>query len=254
MDELRDAHLAEGTYRTDAVLAWHRADVAADKAEEERALREAEQHSALAQEIGAYREALTEVAEARRRWNAATELDRRRAQLADTELRRRHPDIELPPLHPPEEPAADADAKEPGGPAPISLRGSGDGFLAPGGDGAARPTAHVEERRDPEPDAARGRAEPGAVPVDRGLGQDRLGTIRINVQAAVETARKAQRILAERVRQAEHEAELGSDDVMHRREAEAQREASARRTAVRQDPAPSLRNESLERDEPELEA
>ena len=70
----------------------------------------------------------------------------------------------------------------------------------------------------------------------------------------MEAARRAQRILAERVRQAEHEAGLGSDDVMRRREAEAQREASARRSAVRQDPAPSLRNESLERDEPELEA
>ena len=28
-DELRDAHLAEDTYRADAVLAWHRADAAA---------------------------------------------------------------------------------------------------------------------------------------------------------------------------------------------------------------------------------
>ena len=155
VDELRDAHLAEDTYRTDAVLAWHRADVAVDKAEEERALREAEEHSALAQEIGAYREALTEVAEARRRWHAATELDRQRAQLADTELRRRHPDIELPPLHPPEEPAVGADAQEPGGPAPISSQASGDG--------TARPTADVEERRDPEPDAAPGRAEPARV-------------------------------------------------------------------------------------------
>ena len=35
-DELRDAHLAEDTYRADAVLAWHRADAAADEAERAR--------------------------------------------------------------------------------------------------------------------------------------------------------------------------------------------------------------------------
>ena len=67
------------------------------------ALREAGEYGALAQEVGAYREALTEVAEARRRWHAATELDRQRALIADTELRRRHPEAELPPLHTAEE-------------------------------------------------------------------------------------------------------------------------------------------------------
>jgi hypothetical protein len=69
-DELRDAHIAEDTYRADAVLAWHRADAAPDEAERISALRDAEQYGALAQEVGAYREALTEVAEARRRWHA----------------------------------------------------------------------------------------------------------------------------------------------------------------------------------------
>ena len=58
-DELRDAHIAEDTYRADAVLAWHRADAAADETERTGALREAGEYSALAQEIGAYREALT---------------------------------------------------------------------------------------------------------------------------------------------------------------------------------------------------
>ena len=47
---------------------------------------------------------------------------------------------------------------------------------------------------------------------------------------------------------------LASDDVMRRREAEARQEASARASAVRQDPAPSRHARSLERDEPELEA
>jgi hypothetical protein len=40
-DELRGAHIAEDTYRADAVLAWHRADAAADEAERTAALREA---------------------------------------------------------------------------------------------------------------------------------------------------------------------------------------------------------------------
>ena len=83
---------------------------AVDETERTRVQREAEQSSALAQEVGAYREALTEIAEARRRWHAATGLDRQRALMADTELRRRHPDVELPPLHPEAEAASGADA------------------------------------------------------------------------------------------------------------------------------------------------
>ena len=89
--ELRDAHLAEDTYRADAVRAWHRADAAAERGRAGQARQEAEEYSALAQEVGAYREALTEVAEARRRWHAATELARQRALAADAELRRAPP-------------------------------------------------------------------------------------------------------------------------------------------------------------------
>ena len=98
-DELRDAHLAEDTYRADAVRAWYRADAAASQADRAEARQEAEQYSALAQEVGAYREALTEVAEARRRWHEASEPARQRALAADTELRRRYPDQEMPRLH-----------------------------------------------------------------------------------------------------------------------------------------------------------
>jgi hypothetical protein len=64
----------------------------------------------------------------------------------------------------------------------------------------------------------------------------------------------AERIIAERERQADHDSQLASNDVMCRREAEAQQEASTRASAVRQDPAPSRHARSLERDEPELEA
>jgi hypothetical protein len=113
VEELRDAHLAEDVYRADAVRAWQRADVATDESERAQAQQAAEESSALAQEVGAYRESLTEVAEARRHWHAATEPARQQALLADSELRRRYPDLELPPLHPREAPG---DAERDAGP------------------------------------------------------------------------------------------------------------------------------------------
>ena len=205
--ELREAHLAEDTYRADAVRAWHRADAAPDKAERAQAQREAEQSSALAQEVGAYREALTEVDQARRRWHAVTELSRQQALVADTELRRRHPDAELPPLH-------------------------------------------------PEAEAGSEQAEPDATETgtEREPTGDRRASIRDDFTAALAAAREAQRIIAERERQADRKAGLAGDDVARRREAEVMREASARRSAVRLQPTPSRHMMSLERDEPELEA
>ena len=112
--QLREAHFAEDSYRADAVHAWHRADAAVDQTERDRVRREAEAFSALAQEIGAHREALTEVADARRAWHTATEDGRWRALIADSELRRRYPGIDLAPLHADEELAAPADEPEPG--------------------------------------------------------------------------------------------------------------------------------------------
>lgn len=97
--ELRDACIAEDTYRAEAVHAWHRADAAPDAAERDRARQEAEDLSALAQDVGARREELAEIDESRRLWHAATEASRQRALVADSELRRRHPGMELPPLH-----------------------------------------------------------------------------------------------------------------------------------------------------------
>ncbi len=213
-DELREAHLAEDTYRADAVRAWHRADAAVGETERAQARREAEASGALAQEVGAHREALAEVAEARRRWHAATELDRERALMADTELRRRHPDAELPLLHPEEEPHH----SEP----------------------------NAETVRD-EPSVDQTEVDADAAPQREGVGGR-------DIKAALAVARRAQQIIAERERQGDRETLLASDDVMRRREAEAQQEALARRNAVRQDPAPSRRALSLELDEPELEA
>jgi len=212
--ELRDAHIAEDTYRADAVRAWHRADAAADRAGRNQARQEAEEYSALAQEVGAYREALTEVAEARRQWHDTTELDRQRALAADAELRRRHPDTELPPLHPGEE----ASRAEP--------------------DAEAAPA---------EPDARQADADPGTA-------ADRPDAAHLDVKTALAAARKAEKILAGRERQSHHDADLAGDEVMRRREAEAMEEALARRSAVRQDPAPSRREAELDRDELELEA
>lgn len=208
VDELRDAHLAEDAYRADAVRAWYRADAATDESERTGAREEAEEYGALAQEVGAYREALTEVAEARRRWHAATGPSRQQAFMADAELRRRYPDIEMAALQPYEE-------QESG------------------------PEAAVPVRAESTP----GQAEPDAESTKDEQGRSR------DIAAALAAARSAERILAER-----HRAGLDSDDVMRRREAEAQREASARRSAVRQEPSPSHRQASLEREEAELEA
>ena len=76
---------------------------------------------------------------------------------------------------------------------------------------------------------------------------------RHDVNAALEAARKAEEIIAAREQQADRDSGLASDDVMRRREAEARQEASARASAVRQDPAPSRHARSPEH-EPELEA
>jgi hypothetical protein len=213
-NELRDAHIAEDTYRADAVRAWHRADAAANRAERASAREEAGEYSALAQEIGAYREALTEVAEARRCWHDATELTRQGALAADTELRRRHPDAELPPLHAVE--------------------------VAP----RAEPRLEVDPAESPADQAN----------VDPGTATDPPLPSRLDVKAALAAARKVEKVLAERERHADHDADLAGDDLMRRREAEAAEEALVRRNAVRQDPAPSRRVVEADRDELELEA
>ena len=211
--ELRDAHLAEDAYRADAVRAWYRADAAVSKTDRAEARQEAEQYSALAQEVGAYREALTEVAEARRRWHESSEPARQRALAADTELRRRHPDQEMPRLHLDDE---------------------------------HRPEAG-NEAAQAEPASSQTGDGPDATP-------EKTRSSRVDVQAALAAARKAEKILAERETQAARDADMAAEDLMRRREAEAGEEAAARHAAVRQDPAPSRQMTSLERDELELEA
>ena len=244
-DELRDAHLAEDKYRADAVLAWHRADAAADEAERAGALREAEEDSALAQEVGGYREALSEVAEARRRWHAVTELDRQRAVVADAELRRRYPDADLPPLHPAEEQVTSAPAHEAGEPDSAYQPWRLD-HAALETSGAGTSSGHLD------PDAQAAAAGEAAGPPERDLA-DRPTPVRRDITAALNAARRAERIIAERELRADREAGLDSDDVMRRREADARHEAVARRSAVRQNPAPSRLAAQRELQEPELE-
>ena len=83
----------------------------------------------------------------------------------------------------------------------------------------------------------------------------RSGPGRLDVEAALTAARNAERILAERERQADRDTGRSDDDLMRRREAQAEEEAAARRSAVRQDPAPSRHRLSPDRnDELELEA
>jgi len=205
-DELRSAHLAEDSYRADAVRAWYRADAAAAQAEQAQGRQEAGQCSALAQEVGAYRQVLEEVADARQRWHAATERSRQQALAADAELRRRHPDAALPTLH---------------------------------------------SRQEPH------QTEPAAATTQSGESPEageKTSSGRLDVQAALAAARKAEKILTERDQQTARDADTANEDLMRRREAEAEQEAAARRAAVRQDPAPSRRAMSLERDELELEA
>jgi hypothetical protein len=177
---------------------------------------------------GGYREELTQIADARRAWNAATEASRQRALMADTELRRRQPHAELPSLRSPEE-----------------ARGSG---TAPK---TVDPDVEARQSEPGEPAHQVANVEAGPEPE---FGARRTDAARLDIKAALEAARRAQDIVAERAGQPDCEAEQENDDVMRRREAEARQEADACRSAVRQDPAASRHLESLEREELELEA
>ena len=186
---------------------------------------------------------MTGVAEARRRWHAATELDRQRALTADTELRGRHLKAEIPPLHAAEEALTSNAAHEASGSVPadehVRL------------DVSAQETAEAAPGDGLEPEAEPAGAGPGREQNERDTA-GRARAQRHDVNAAPAAARMAEQILAARELQADRDSGL-SDDVMRRREVEA-RQASARASAVRQDPAPSRHARSLERDEPELEA
>ena len=146
------------------------------------AWQQAQEVSALAEQVRSRRRALEEVAEARQAWHDATDQARQEARAADTELRRRHPGIYLPPMQP----------------------------------------QHEQEAATSSPAAWPELDDTAAL------------------AAALKAAGQAKQILAERGRQT-REGDFENDDLMGRCEAEAMREAEARRSAVRQQPAPSRR-------------
>jgi hypothetical protein len=120
-------------------------------------------------------------------WDAATRRQRHLAVAADTELRRRHPGIDLPPLQ-------------------------------------------LDEEQAP------GIAARAAWPVDdAGPFTSRRDQARLDIEAATSAARYAGHIIAARQGQGRRNVGKETDDLMRAREAEALREARARRTAAPQE-------------------
>jgi hypothetical protein len=142
---------------------------------------------------------------------------------ADAELRRRYPDTEIPLLQ-------------------------ADGELGGAGTSDAGELRHEQEAAESAV-ADAGPAAPAAV-ADRPAGAAELSGR--DISAALEAARRAREVLAEREQQAD--AVFDSGDVMRRRDAAARREAAARRAAVRQDAAPSRHADLPELEEHGLEA
>src|SRR6185437_7085894 len=92
--------------RRGAILPWHQAETAQGWAQRSLARQQALELTSRAQQAGARRQAFEQRTEARTAWHHATEPIWQRAQAADTELRRRHPGIDLPPLRPEQEDGA----------------------------------------------------------------------------------------------------------------------------------------------------
>ena len=114
-EDLRETTIAAARARADATLT---AQHAAAEREPERRVRleeRARAYASLADVLEERRGMLTHVETAREQWHTDTERERARALESDQELRRRHPDAELPPIHHPdpvaEPPAADRDER-----------------------------------------------------------------------------------------------------------------------------------------------
>jgi hypothetical protein len=81
-----------------------------------------------------------------------------------------------------------------------------------------------------------------------------LSAAGLDIEAAVKAARRAEAILAARQYSGVSQAGFDGDELMRRRQAAAEHEAAARRSAVRQDPAPRHHAYELDQAEPQLEA
>ncbi|GAA3224944.1 MobF family relaxase [Nonomuraea helvata] len=102
-DDLRDTTIAAERARAEAILTRQRAEVESDQAQREALEVKARARESLAEALDARRTDLEAIDEARDRWYSSTERAREDALQADQELRRRHPEAELPALH--DEPA-----------------------------------------------------------------------------------------------------------------------------------------------------
>lgn len=116
---------------------------------------------------------------------------------------RRRPDAELPPLHLDGGGDVSADTQESSGPAATYYQ-----VIAHGP--AHRASDAGWWRHDPEPETepVRDRPAAGQTELDLGFDPDRRGTARQDIRAALEAARRTQRIIAKREQRAGREAGL----------------------------------------------
>ena len=210
--ELRDAHLAEDTYRADAVRAWHRADAAADVSR--------------ASTSPAGGRTLQRAGPGGRRLPRGPDRGRR----SPAPMARRHR-------------TGPASGRSP--PTPNCA----DGTRTPN----CRRCTSADEPSQAEPEAVQ--AEPSTEAEPGPLGPARAPSRARRAGRAGRGTKGRDGSWPNGSTKPTATPSRRGDDLMRRREAEAEEEAAARRSAVRQDPAPSRHRLSLDgTDELELEA
>ncbi|MFC0557390.1 MobF family relaxase [Planotetraspora thailandica] len=270
-DDLRDTTVASDRARADAVLTAQEAAAELDPARRELLEGRARAHESLAGVLEDRRRALEFIDEAREAWHAETEQARQRAAQADQELRRRHPEADLPPIHQDDERADDRTAEPVEVERDEPMRGQLALDIAVERDD--QPTAEQDADRGVERDDERAEdrtAEPveverDAVPVrqdderaaevhehqgelDLGIGVVDGRQVAADLVAAAEAAKVTRKALERQ----EAERSAADREELERRDAERARE----QVAVRQEPQRRLEDErvpSFSRDEPGLE-
>ena len=140
-EELRLMRLAERDAHVNAVRAEHEARAARGGRGTFRHLRLARIWRALEAKAAQEAELFAAAQETRRQWETVTETTRRIAIAADTELRRRHPDLPLAPLRP-----HPAEAARPTPPVPTQPTGQKDTWVQPTLDGKAHLARHADHQ------------------------------------------------------------------------------------------------------------
>jgi hypothetical protein len=185
-DQLRLMRLAERDAHVNAVRAEHQARAAHSGQGTVHHLRLARIWRALEAKAAQEAELSAAAQETRRQWETATETTRRTAIAADTELRRRHPDLPLAPLRP-----HPAEAAPPRLPMPTAPTGQKDTWVQPTPDGKAH-LAHHAGRETPRSEAVPARQQDADGQLILGLTPatafdqipEQVLRIRDNVQAA----------------------------------------------------------------------